>query len=100
MRIVGRRQLRDSVDRRAGWPEHAQVRAAVGAWISEAAKAAWRNQAELRSVYPTAIFGDPDSFTIRIPGTKLLLVVDVRFDESILHVSPLGQRMDREIDVY
>src|SRR6266567_3375408 len=55
MRIIARRTLRQFVETRRGYKDHAALKAALDAWFDEVKKARWSSAADVKRSYEAAL---------------------------------------------
>src|SRR5271170_4195730 len=100
MRIIARRTLREFVEARRGYKDHAALNAAVDAWFDEVKKARWSGTAEVRRSYATASIVSADRIVFNIKGNDYRLVVAIDFEKSIVWIKRIGVHKDYDrIDV-
>src|SRR6266851_1427738 len=86
MRIIARRTLREFVEGRRGYKDHAALKAALDAWFDEVRKARWSSAAEVKRSYATASIVSADRIVFNIKGNDYRLVVAVDFEKSIVWI--------------
>src|SRR5262249_7043696 len=69
MRIIARRTLREFVEGRRGYRDHAALKTAVDAWFDEVKKAHWSSAADVKRSYATASIVSADRVVFNIKGT-------------------------------
>ena len=100
MRIIARRTLHSFVESRAGYKDHAALKAAVDAWFEEVRKARWTSTAEVKRLYATASIVTADRIVFNIKGNDYRLVVSVDFEKGIVWIKWIGTHKDYDkIDV-
>jgi mRNA interferase HigB len=100
MRIIARRTLREFVEGRRGYKDHAALKAALDAWFDEVKKARWSDTAAVRRSYATASIVSADRIVFNIKGNDYRLVVSVDFEKGIVWIKWLGTHRDYDqIDV-
>lgn len=85
MRIAGR----DKLDRFK--KKHPQTRGPINAWYAEAAKAEWRNWADIKARYPKADWLGNSRVVFDIKGNDFRLVVFVYFKMGQVIIEPRGR---------
>jgi mRNA interferase HigB len=100
MRIIARRTLRQFVETRRGYKDHAALKAALDAWFDEVRKARWSSAADVRRSYATASIVSADRVVFNIKGNDYRLIVAVDFEKSIVWIKWIGTHRDYDkIDV-
>jgi len=100
MRIIARRTLRQFVETRRGYKDHAALKAALDAWFDEVKKARWSSAADVKRSYATASIVSADRVVFNIKGNDYRLVVAVDFEKSIVWIKWIGTHRDYDkIDV-
>jgi len=100
MRIISRRTLRQFIDSRAGYKDHAALKASVDAWFAEVSKARWSSMADVRRLYATASVITGERIVFNIKGNDYRLVVAVDFTKAIVWIKWIGAHRDYDrIDV-
>ena len=100
MRIIARRTLREFVETRRGYKDHAALKAALAAWFDEVKKARWSSAADVKRSYATASIVSADRVVFNIKGNDYRLIVAVDFEKSIVWIKWIGTHRDYdEIDV-
>jgi mRNA interferase HigB len=100
MRIIARRTLRQFVQGRRGYKDHAALKAALDAWFDEVKKARWTSTAHLKRSYATASIVSADPIVFNIKGNDYRLVVAADFEKSIVWIKWIGTHKDYDkIDV-
>jgi len=100
MRIIARRTLREFVEGRRGYRDHAALKTAVDAWFDEVKKAHWSSAADVKRSYATASIVSADRVVFNIKGNDYRLVVAVDFEKSIVWIKWIGTHRDYDkIDV-
>jgi mRNA interferase HigB len=98
MRIIARRTLREFVEGRRGYKDHAALKAALDAWFDEVRKARWPSTAHIKRSYATASIVSADRIVFNIKGNDYRLAVD--FEKSIVWIKWIGTYRDYDkIDV-
>jgi mRNA interferase HigB len=90
MRIIARRTLREFVERRRGFKDHAALKAALDAWFHEVRKARWANAASVKRSYATASIVSADRIVFNIKGNDYRLVVAADFEKNIVWIKWIG----------
>jgi mRNA interferase HigB len=100
MRVIARRTLREFVDARRGYKDHAALKASLDAWFDEVKKARWSDTADVKRSYATASIVSADRIVFNIKGNDYRLVVAVDFDKGIVWIKWIGSHKDYDkIDV-
>lgn len=86
MRVISRRTLREFVERRKRYKDHAALKAALDAWFDEVKKARWSSAADVKRNYATASIVSTDRVVFNIKGNDYRLVVATDFDKSIVWI--------------
>ncbi len=93
MRIIARRTLHDFVEARAGFKDHAALKAALDAWFHEVRRARWQASADVRKLYATVSTVSAERVVFNIKGNAYLLVVAVDYPRGIVWIKWLGTRI-------
>jgi mRNA interferase HigB len=93
MRIIARRTLREFVEGRRGYKDHAALKAAVDAWFNEIKKARWSTTADVKASYATANIVSAQ-IVFNLKGNDYRLVVAVDFEKSIVWIKWIGTHKD------
>ena len=100
MRVISRRTLREFVEGRRGYKDHAALKAALDAWFDEVKKARWSSAADVKRSYATASIVSADRIVFNIKGNDYRLVVATDFDKGIVWIKWIGTHKDYDkIDV-
>ncbi|HLI98783.1 MAG TPA: type II toxin-antitoxin system HigB family toxin [Bradyrhizobium sp.] len=100
MRIIARRTLREFVDGRKGYKDHAALKGALDAWFDEVKKARWFGGADVKCNYATASIVSANRVVFNIKGNDYRLVVATDFDKGIVWIKWIGTHKDYDkIDV-
>src|SRR6202051_1781919 len=100
MRVISRRTLREFVERRRGYKDHAALKAALDAWFDEVRNARWSSAADVKRSYATASIVSADRVVFNIKGNDYRLVVAVDFDKGIVWIKWIGTHKNYDkIDV-
>jgi mRNA interferase HigB len=99
MRIVARRTLREFVEGRRGYKDHAALKAAVDAWFNEIKKARWSTTADVKASYATASIVSADRVVFNLKGNDYRLVVAADFEKSIVWIKWIAHKNYDGIDV-
>jgi mRNA interferase HigB len=92
--------LREFVEARRGYKDHAALKAAVDAWFDEVKKARWSGTADVKRRYAMASIVSADRMVFNIKGNDYRLVVAVDFEKSIVWIKWIGTHRDYDkIDV-
>ncbi|MBH5398738.1 type II toxin-antitoxin system HigB family toxin [Bradyrhizobium sp. CNPSo 4010] len=94
MRIIARRTLREFVEARRGYKDHAALKAALDAWFDEAKKARWSSAADIKRSYATASIISADRIVFNIKGNDYRLVASIDFEKSIVWIKWIGTHRD------
>ena len=96
MRIIARRTLRQFVETRRGYKDHAALKAALDAWFDEVRKARWSSAADVKRSYATASIVSANRIVFNIKGKDYRLVVATDFDKGIVWIKWIGTHKDYE----
>jgi mRNA interferase HigB len=100
MRIIARRTLREFVEARKGYKDHAALKAALDAWFDEVKRARWSRAADVKRRYATCSIISADRVVFNIKGNDYRLVVAIDFEKSIVWIKWIGTHRDYDkIDV-
>jgi len=100
MRIIARRTLREFVEGRRGYKDHAALKAALDAWFDEVSKARWSSATDVKRTYATASIVSADRTVFNVKGNDYRLVVATDFEKGIVWIKWIGTHKDYEkIDV-
>jgi mRNA interferase HigB len=100
MRVISRRTLREFVEGRRGYKDHAALKSALDAWFDEVRKARWTRAADLKRSYATASIVSADRIVFNIKGNDYRLVVAIDFEKAIVWIKWIGTHKDYDkIDV-
>ena len=100
MRIIARRALRESVEKRSGHRDQAALKAALDAWFGEVSRARWSNAANVKSLCRTASIVTAERIVFNIKGNDYRLVTAVDFEKGIVWIKWIGSHSDYDrIDV-
>lgn len=100
MRIIARRALREFVEGRRGYKDHAALKGALDAWFDEVRKARWSGAADVKRRYATASIVSADRIVFNIKGNDYRLVVAADFEKAIVWIKWIGTHRDYDrIDV-
>lgn len=100
MRVISRRTLREFVEGRRGYKDHAALKGALDAWFDEVKKARWSSAADVKRSYATASIVSSDRIVFNIKGNDYRLVVAADFDKGIVWIKWIGTHKDYDkIDV-
>lgn len=94
MRIIARRTLREFVDSRAGYRDHAALKVALDAWFAAVRRASWRNSAEVKRRFATVSVVSSERIVFNIKGNDYRLVVSVDFEKGIVWIKWIGTRKE------
>lgn len=86
MRVVAVSTLREF------WalPQHRDAEQPLRAWCAEAAKAGWRQPADIKAHYRKASFVGKNRVVFNIAGNKYRLIVAVAYKMQVLYVKFIG----------
>lgn len=84
MRVVGRPLLDEYAQ------AHAEVRAQISAWLSEAEAAQWQTPDAIRQRHNTASILSEGRVVFNLKGNKYRLLVRVGYRQSIVNVLRIG----------
>ena len=90
MRIIARRTLREFVDSRVGYRDHAALKVALDAWFAAVRGASWRNSTGVKRRYATASVVSSERIVFNIKGNDYRLVVSVDFEKGIVWIKWIG----------
>jgi len=84
MELVGRPKLDELAS------AHADVRAAVNAWVAEVLDAHWRGPAELKTRYPSASLLEKNRVIFNLKGNKYRVDTTVAYNTGVVVVKWAG----------
>lgn len=84
MKVVGKPCLQEFV------AKHADVKAQVGAWLSEAEDAQWRSPNDIRERYAHASFMSDNRVVFNLKGNKYRLDTKVAFKNQMVIIVRIG----------
>ena len=90
MRVIARGTLNGFVRNRVDRKLQKAVKAHLDAWYAEAAKAAWKTSAELKSQYTSASIISAERVVFNIKGNDYRLVVTINYQFQVLLIKWLG----------
>lgn len=90
MRVIARGTLNDFVRNRVDAKQRRAVKAQLDAWYAEAAKAEWKNSAELKGQYRSASIISAERVVFNIKGNEYRLVVAISYHFQVLLIKWLG----------
>jgi mRNA interferase HigB len=100
MRIIARRTLREFVEERRGYKDHAALKAALDAWFDEVKKARWSSAVHVKRSYATASIVSADRIVFNIKGNDYRLVTATDFEKGIVWIKWIVTHKDYDkIDV-
>ena len=70
--------------------EHADVRAALAAWVDEIERAAWTTPNDVKVRFPNASFLSDNRIVFNIKGNNYRLLVQVYYERGIVRVLQVG----------
>ena len=92
--------MREFLESRAVYKDHAALKAALDAWFDEVRKARWRSTAEVKRLYATASIVTADRLVFNIKGNDYRLVTSVDFEKGIVWIKWIGTHKEYDkIDV-
>jgi mRNA interferase HigB len=86
MRVISRRTLREFVEGRRGYKDHAALKSALDAWFDEVKKARWTSATDVKRSYATASIVSVDPIVFNIKGNDYRLIVATDFDKGIVWI--------------
>jgi mRNA interferase HigB len=90
VRVIARGTLSGFVCNRLDRKLQKAVKSHLDAWYAEAAKAEWKNSAELKSQYSSASILSADRVVFNIKGNDYRLVVAINYHFQVLLIKWLG----------
>ncbi len=100
VRVIARGTLNQFVRNRVDGKLQAMVKAHLDAWYAEAARATWKNSAELKQQYRSASIVSSERVVFNIKGNEYRLVVAVNYPHQVLLIIWLGTHKEYDkIDV-
>ncbi|HET6840368.1 MAG TPA: type II toxin-antitoxin system HigB family toxin [Candidatus Angelobacter sp.] len=90
MRVIARSTLNGFVRNRVPHRLQATVKKNLEAWYAEAAKAAWKNSAELKRQYSSASVVSAERVVFNIKGNDYRLLVAINYHYQVLLIIWLG----------
>jgi mRNA interferase HigB len=100
VRVIARGTLHQFVQNRVSGKLHAIVKAHLDAWYAEAARASWKNSAELKQQYRSASIVSSERVVFNIKGNEYRLVVAINYPHQVLLILWLGTHKEYDtIDV-
>lgn len=84
MTIVGRQLIKRFIRK------HANSKASLSAWLTEAEEAAWKTPQDIKDLYRSADFLSGNRVIFNIGGNNYRLVVLVRYQNGILLIQKIG----------
>lgn len=94
MRIIARRTLLNYVASLRGHRDQTAVAQALDVWFHHAAKAHWKNAADIRQTFATASIVSADRVVFNIKGNDHRLIVAIDFEKSIIWIKWIGSHRD------
>ena len=100
VRVIARGTLNQFVKNRVAGKLRAMVKAHLDAWYAEAARASWKNSAELKQQYRSASIVSSERVVFNIKGNEYRLVVAINYPHQVLLIIWLGTHREYDtIDV-
>ena len=100
VRVIARGTLHQFVRNRVGGKLQMMVKAHLDAWYAEAARASWKNSAELKQQYRSASIVSSERVVFNIKGNEYRLVVAINYPHQVLLIIWLGTHKEYDtIDV-
>jgi mRNA interferase HigB len=100
VRVIARGTLNQFVRNRVSGKTQAMVKAHLDAWYAEAARASWKNSAELKQQYRSASIVSSERVVFNIKGNEYRLVVAINYQHQVLLIIWLGTHKEYDtIDV-
>lgn len=96
MRVIARGTLNDFVKNRVARGQRVAVKTQLDAWYAEAAKAEWKNSAELKLQYSSASILSAERVVFNIKGNDYRLIVAVNYHYQVMLIKWVGTH--REYD--
>ncbi len=94
MRIIARHTLTRFVESLAGHRAQAAVKEGLEAWFHEAARAQWRNPAEVKKMYASASLVGGERVVFNVKGNDYRLVTAIDYRRQIIFVKWIGSHAD------
>ena len=86
MRIVSHRKLKEFYEQTG----HADARTPLERWYDITNRAIWRNQADMKSDFPSADYVGNQHYVFNIKGNNYRLVVVVKFTIGYIYIRWVG----------
>jgi mRNA interferase HigB len=100
VRVIARGTLNQFVQNRVQGKLQMVVKAHLDAWYAEAARATWKNSAELKQQYRSASIVSAERVVFNIKGNEYRLVVAINYPHQVLLILWLGTHREYDkIDV-
>ena len=100
VRVIARGTLNQFVRNRVNGKLQTMVKAHLDAWYAEAARATWKNSAELKQQYRSASIVSSERVVFNIKGNEYRLVVAINYPHQVLLIVWLGTHKEYDkIDV-
>jgi mRNA interferase HigB len=100
VRVIARGTLNQFVQNRVQGKLQMLVKAHLDAWYAEAARATWKNSAELKQQYRSASIVSAERVVFNIKGNEYRLVVAINYPHQVLLILWLGTHREYDkIDV-
>jgi mRNA interferase HigB len=100
VRVIARGTLNQFVRNRVDGKLQGMVKAHLDAWYAEAARATWKNSAELKQQYRSASIVSSERVAFNIKGNEYRLVVAISYPHQVLLIVWLGTHKEYDkIDV-
>jgi mRNA interferase HigB len=90
VRVIARGTLNDFVRNRVNRKVQQAVKDQLDAWYAEAAKATWKNPAELKAQYRSASIISSERVVFNIKGNDYRLIVAINYHYQVLLIKWLG----------
>ena len=100
VRVIARSTLNGFVRNRVDRKLQKMVKDHLDAWYAEAAKAAWKNSAELKAQYRSASIVSSERVVFNIKGNEYRLIVAINYHYQVLLILWVGTHKEYDqIDV-
>ncbi len=98
--MIARSTLLEFADSLKGTKAYAPVKSALDAWFHEAARAEWKNPADVKASYASASIVGKDRVVFNIKGNDFRMVTAIDYVRQIVFIKWLGSHADYDrIDV-
>ena len=94
VRVIARGTLNDFVKNRVDRKLQKMVKGHLDAWYAEAAKATWKNSAELKAQYGSASSVSSERVVFNIKGNDYRLVVAISYHYQVLLIIWVGSHKE------